>query len=307
MKILITGGTGFVGSELGKLLVESGHEIFVTTRNAKRAELQVVYPAKFIEVDLSQSILSKDLWPQVDVVINLMGENVGAGRWTKDRREKIIRSRETALKNLTEYMPKSVKQFISASAIGYYGSQGDEILTESSPAPDSPDFLAQVCKKWEQQILELEKANPSINFVTLRIGMVLGSFGGALTKMLAIFRKHLGAELGSGNQWMSWIHLADLVAMITFLCGNESVKGIVNAVAPEPVTNAEFTRELTTQLKVFKAPRVPIFVLKIVLGEMSQLILNSQRVSAHKIMQAGFMFRYPTIALALEECLRPHI
>jgi len=198
------------------------------------------------------------------------------------------------VKALSEHPPPVL---ISASAIGYYGSRGDEILTETSKP--GADFLAQVVIGWEREARSAEQFG--VRVVPLRFGAVLGRGGGALKKILLPFRLGLGGRLGSGQQWMSWIHLDDLIALIGFAIDSAQCKGAMNAVAPHPVTNAEFTHDLARALHRPAVFPVPEFALKLLYGEMSQVILGSQRVAPNAALQAGFEFRFPELGRALRQ------
>jgi uncharacterized protein (TIGR01777 family) len=307
MKILITGGTGFIGQKLGQQLALEGHELFVISRSKARAELELSYPATIIEHDLNEKRLLAANWPAVDTVVHLMGENVGSERWTEERKAKILSSRKQATENLMTEMPSAVKTFVAASAIGYYGDTGNELVTEKSqPAPGN-EFLRSVCEQWEasvqSQIDEKKRQGVNLREVILRIGVVLGFQGGALKKMLPIFRSQLGAPLGSGEQWMSWIHLKDLVSMLKQSVLNSKYQGLINAVAPQPVTNRKFTELLCEQLSVLKGPAVPALALKVTLGEMAEMVLSSQKVSSQKVSDLGFQFEFPELEVALSEIL----
>jgi uncharacterized protein (TIGR01777 family) len=272
VRIAITGARGLVGGRLSSMLASEGHTVrAVSTRSSVRPED----------------------FEGCDAVVNLAGEPV-AQRWTPEVRERIRTSRvegTRAVVNALSGNPSAT--LISASAIGYYGSRGDEVLTESS-APGS-DYLAHLAVEWER---EADRFNGRV--VKLRVAMVLGP-GGALKKMLLPFKLGIGGRIGDGSQWMSWIHLDDLVAMIIFLIGNPRSAGPVNASSPNPVTNAQFTRELASALHrpaIFPVPKV---ALKLLFGEMSELVLDSQRVLPAAAIDAGFSFRFPEVGAALRD------
>jgi hypothetical protein len=274
MKVAITGARGLIGARLSSVLASEGHTVrAVSTRSGVRPED----------------------FEGCDAVVNLAGEPV-AQRWTPEIRERIRASRVEGTRALVGALSgNSPATLISASAIGYYGSRGDEVLTESS-APGS-DFLAHLAVDWEREADRFQG-----RVVKLRIAMVLGP-GGALKKMLLPFKLGIGGRIGDGSQWMSWIHLDDLVAMIIFLIGNPRVAGAVNASSPNPVTNAQFTRELAGALHrpaIFPVPKV---ALKLLFGEMSELVLSSQRVLPAAACEAGFSFRFPEIGAALRDVL----
>ena len=233
-----------------------------------------------------------------DAVIHLAGEPV-AQRWTPQVRERIRTSRVEGTRAVVEALRENPpKVLISASAMGYYGSRGDEVLLETSAPGD--DFLARVGMEWERGAFAAERFG--VRVVAPRISMVLGRDGGALAKMLTPFRLGIGGRLGSGEQWVSWIHIADLTEMVAFALEHE-VRGPINAAAPNPVTNAQFTRELARALHrpaIFPAPR---FALKALFGEMAEVVLASQRVAPDAAVRAGFSFRFPDLAAALKDLL----
>jgi len=272
MIIVVTGASGFIGRRLTERLRAEGHTV---------REISLRRPAPVV--------------PICHAVVHLAGEPV-AQRWTRSARDRILKSRvegtKSLVKALSEHPPPVL---ISASAIGYYGSRGDEILTETSKP--GGDFLAQVVIGWEREARSAEQFG--VRGVPLRFGAVLGRGGGALKKILLPFRLGLGGRLGSGQQWMSWIHLDDLIALIGFAIESAQCTGAMNAVAPHPVTNAEFTHDLARALHRPAIFPVPEFALKLLYGEMSQVILGSQRVVPEVALQAGFEFRFPQLGPAL--------
>jgi uncharacterized protein (TIGR01777 family) len=275
MKIAVTGASGFIGRRLVSKLKAAGEEVSVVSlRAAPRAQ----------DFKGCQS------------VIHLAGEPV-AQRWTETARERIRTSRVQVTRSLVEVLRSTRPSIlISASAVGYYGSRGDEVLTETS-AP-AADFLGQVACEWEQ---EAEKAEAfGVRVVRPRIAVVLGRDGGALKKMLPPFRLGVGGRIGNGKQWMSWIHIEDLVAMIEFALKNP-IRGAMNAAAPNPVTNAEFTRELGRAVHRPAIFPVPLFALKLLFGEMAEVVYASQRVVPKAALEAGFQFRFPEISGALRD------
>jgi uncharacterized protein (TIGR01777 family) len=223
-----------------------------------------------------------------------------AQRWNAEVKRRILESREMGTRNLVDAMrrqPPSV--LVSASGIGYYGSRGDDILTEQEPA--GTDFLASVCVAWEREAREAEKFG--VRVVSLRGGTVLGAGGGALQKMLTPFRLGVGGRIGSGRQWMSWIHLDDLCSLILFALDNSAMRGAVNATSPNPVTNADFTTALARVLHRPAIFPVPPLALKLMFGEMSKVLMDSQRAVPQAAAGAGFQFRYPPIGAALSNVL----
>lgn len=300
MKILITGATGLIGKELGKALVEKGHELFVITRHVERARELLPFPCTLIAGDLDQGPLKNQ--PElrtIDAVINLMGETVSK-RWTERRKRNIYESRILGTRHVIESLVNAPRIFISASATGYYGSRGDAILNEES-APGE-DFLSQVCQDWEEELLSFsygENASAT-RVVALRTGMVLSSHGGALESMLPIFNTGLGGSLGNGLQWMSWIHIQDAVGLILHALERSGVQGAMNVCSPNPVINKAFTKALAGVLNKSTGPRVPKLALTLALGEMSIIALSSQRAVPEKALRTGYKFKFPELKPALE-------
>ncbi|MBC7419366.1 MAG: TIGR01777 family protein [Bdellovibrio sp.] len=292
MKILMTGGTGFIGTKLGELFNQAGHQIVIVTRQKKSAQQITPYPAEFIECDLQSTALKKSDFNGVDAIVNLIGETID-GRWTKEKKKKILDSRILSAENLLKNCPLDLKTLVSTSAQGFYGERKDDVVTESSDAGEG--FLAEVCEAWEAPFIQWqEKAKTRL--VILRLGMVLSHRGGALQKLIALFQKNLGAALGSGKQWISFIALNDLCEIYNAALTNPGYQGIINAVTPNPVRNEEFTAKFCKELGVIQLPKVPGFVLKILLGEMAALVLTSTRVQPEKLIKLGFKFKFPTIS-----------
>lgn len=296
MKLLITGGTGFIGRSVCKQLIDNGHHVVVLTRQSSyrsdRPELS------YLSWDASS-------WQHAiascDAIINLAGEPIAAKRWSPRQKLLIRESRIQAVRRIhrtlavLSHRPSVV---INASAVGYYGSRDDQELSEQSEA--GTGFLAKTCQDWEQETQRLEQLN--IRVVRLRIGLVLGSGGGALSKMIPPFRLYLGGPLGSGKQWVSWIHRDDVVGLIDWALANDSVRGSINATAPNPVTMKEFCRQLGATIHRPSWFPVPGFILRVLLGEMSELLLSGQRVIPKAALAGGYSFRYPELLLALQAC-----
>ncbi len=278
MKIVVTGSTGFIGRPLGDWLAGQGHTVVPVTRQVLAGE------------SLEEALTG------AGAVINLAGEPV-AQRWTGDAKRRIRESRVETTRRLVVAMSTVSDRpgvLVSASAIGIYGSRGDEVLTEQS-AP-AFGFLAEVCREWEEQADMAEALG--LRVVKLRIGVVLGRGGGALKQMLPPFKAGVGGRLGSGRQWMSWIHRDDLVRLIGFAL-ETPLRGVVNATSPGPVTNAEFTTALAKAIHRPAVIPVPAFALRLLYGEMSEILLSSQRVLPRAAGGAGFQFRYPEIVPAI--------
>ena len=300
MKVLVTGATGFVGNKVIKALHNHGHQAVVLTRDVQKAEVRLPHSCEVFYWDPSKQIIPKESFSQVNAIIHLAGENIAEGRWTLEKKEQIKDSRvfstRTLMKGLRESKFK-LDVLVSASAVGIYGDRRDEVLMENS-AKDC-GWLANVCYLWEKEVSNAQEMG--IRTVALRIGVVLGHDGGAMKKILPPFRVALGGNLGDGKQWMSWVHLDDLAEMFVNAIENPELKGPYNAVSPHPVTNKVFTETLATVVNRPVFFPVPRFALKLALGEMSTILLNSQCVSSDRIWNTGFKFRYPTLENALTE------
>ena len=298
MNITVTGASGFIGRRLTGLLLDAGHRLHVLSRHAGTGAPAGVRVSAW---DPVAGPPPAESLADADAVIHLAGEPV-AQRWTAGAKERIRASRVLGTRHLVEALaalPRKPAVLISSSAIGYYGDRGDEELTESS-APGT-DFLAGVCRDWEA---EAQRAAPlGIRVVRVRTGIVLAPHGGALAKMLPAFRAFAGGRIGSGRQWMSWIHLDDLAALMAFAL-DHPVEGPVNGTAPNPVTNDAFTRTLAGVLGRPTLLPVPSLALKVLFGEMAGVLLGGQRVLPAAAVAAGFVFEYPGLALALTKALR---
>jgi uncharacterized protein len=296
MKILISGSHGLVGSALTKSLEAQNHEVFRLVRHAPNSQTEVEWSPDRYSIALARI-------EGFDAVVSLAGENIAEGRWTDEKKKRIRESRVKGTKLLGDALANlsaPPRTFICASAIGYYGNRGDEMLTENSERGN--DFLADVCAEWEQATaLAAEKG---IRVVNARFGIILDQEGGALKKMLPPFRMGVGGKLGSGKQWMSWITLDDVIGALNFALTNEALQGPVNYVAPNPVTNTEFTKTLG---KVLSRPTlfpVPAFAIKLLFGEMGEtLLLGSLRVQPARLAEAGYSFKHAELGAALRDIL----
>ena len=298
MKILITGGTGLIGQRLAELLLDHGHEVALLTREPTRSS-----HFRLFGWDPAAGTIDPAALPYADCVVNLAGSNVAEGKWTASRKHEILRSRLDGLELLHRELAQPghhVRTLLSASAIGIYGDRGDELLRENSPAAaPGDDFLADVVLQWEAAARAI--AVPGLRVVLPRIGIVLSPEGGALVPIAKTVRYGAGAPLGSGRQYMSWVHLDDLCRLLSQMVHDELWQGAYNAVSPNPVTNQEFTETLAQVMhKPLVLPKVPAFGLKLAMGEMSEIVLGSQRVSADKVLSQGFQFEYPILRGALE-------
>jgi len=297
VNITITGASGLIGRRLLKNLGAAGHALTVLSRHAGTNVPAGVSVAAW---DPVKGLPPEDSLRNANVVLHLAGEPV-AQRWTADAKRRIRESREAGTRNLVQALSKlsnPPQALVCASAVGYYGSRGDEVLREDS-APDH-SYLAEVCVAWEKEAVAAEAFGMRV--VRVRIGVVLDSRGGALQRMLPPFRMGAGGRLGDGKQWMSWIHLADLAAMFQFAVENP-VRGALNGVAPIPVTNADFTQTLAKTLRRPAIFPVPAFGLKVLFGEMSEILLASQRVLPAAPEAAGFHWSFPELGGALKDLL----
>jgi uncharacterized protein (TIGR01777 family) len=302
MKILVTGSTGLVGRALVSALAKEGHSVCRLVRPGTNANddaggFNVAWnPATG---ELGGAAVGPD------AVVHLSGASIAGGRWTEKRKAELKTSRVDVTRALIEAIGKMNAKpavFVSASAIGYYGNRGDEILSEESTAGDG--FLAEIAKEWEAEALKAEAWRTRM--VLARFGIILAKQGGALPKMVTPFRMGVGGRLGSGKQWMSWIALEDVVVILKRAISDAAMFGAVNVVSPEPVTNAEFTKELARALHRPAIFPVPPFALRLALGpEMADaLLLGSQRVVPKKLEQIGYTFRFSTLSSALSAILQ---
>ena len=297
MKTLVTGGTGFVGRRLLSKLQNPG----VVTRNAARTRASLGESlGKVLEWDLAAR--SRELDEQYDYrsVVNLMGESIAEGRWTEEKKKRIRDSRVLGTRNLVDSLIQSGRLpevFVSASAVGFYGNPGNEVVTEEDEVGEG--FLPDVCQEWENEALRISEHG--VRVVLIRIGIVLGKDGGALEKMLPLFRWGLGGKLGDGQQWMPWIHVEDLVEMIVWAMNTNDVSGPLNGVAPDPVRNIDFTRGLAEAVGRPAFLPAPKFGLRLALGEFAESLFFSQRVVPDKALAKGFEFPFPDLDSALKE------
>jgi uncharacterized protein len=289
MNILVAGGTGFIGRALVHELLDAGHYVRVLSRTPAAAEASFRWRVGACTLD--------KLPLQIDAAVNLTGAPV-AKRWTSAHRKAMRESRVEFTSRLREAVKtRGARVFVSASAVGYYGDRGNEELHESSAAGN--DFLARMAVDWEAAARDGD-----MRVVVARMGLVLHPEGGMLGRVLTPFRLGLGGRLGSGRHWMSWVHRADATALLRWALTNPDAQGEFNVTAPEPVTNADFTRTLAAVLRRPALLRVPRAALKLMFGDMSQAILASQRVIPRRALDAGFEFRFPALRPALESLLR---
>ncbi len=298
MKIVVIGTTGFIGKKLFAALHKEEYDITVVSRDAASAREKLGEHAEFCEWDAKSADdlagILKDAW----AVINLAGESLASGRWSQKRKEEILKSRTNSVKAVVEAINKMDQKpnlFIQASAIGYYGSDFKNEKDETSPL--GKGFLAEVTKVWEEASQGLSK---DVRLVLLRTGIVLGADGGALAEMARPFRFGVGGHIGSGRQWLSWIHIDDEIRAILFFLENKDIQGIYNLTAPEPVTMKTFARELGKTLHRPSWMHVPAFGIKIAMGQMGEeMLLGSQKVLPKRLEDENFNFHFREIRHAL--------
>jgi uncharacterized protein (TIGR01777 family) len=304
MRALVTGATGFIGPYL---LSHFDRPVVMTRRAAGAREALAGRDVVIHECDIGAAAPPLSAFDGIEVVVNLAGESVAGGRWTKKRKARIRESRVNGTRNLVDALARlpqanRPKAFISASAVGYYGSRGEETLTEESAPGD--DFLADVCQAWEREARRAEELG--VRACLMRIGVVLGPNGGALAKMLTPFKLGLGGRLGSGRQWMPWIHVEDCAALFVHAAKNDSINGPVNTLAPGIVRNREFTKELARELHRPAFLPAPYFGLRLLFGEFAKVLFASQKVEPRVAQETGFAFRYPQLPEALHAAIRPN-
>ena len=301
MRILVTGATGFVGKRLVAALVARGDEVVVLSRDAERARRALRGLTGSYGWNPEREVPPAAAFEGVEAVIHLAGESIAASRWSPEQKARIRNSRLNGTRNLVRALAGTgVKTLVSASAIGFYGDRGDESLDEQ--ASPGKDFLAEVCLAWERESLAARELG--IRVVNPRIGVVLGEGGGALEKMLIPFRLGLGGPLGTGRQWMSWIHRDDLVGILLHVLDHPEISGPVNATAPGAVPNSEFTQVLGKVLARPAFMPVPGFGLRLMMGELADaLLLGGQKVLPSRALSSGYAFRHPGLDGALREVL----
>lgn len=301
MVILLSGATGLVGQKLAKRLTEAGHQVVALVRDPARAKSRLPFLSSFYSWDGTE-IIRQEVMASAQAVIHLAGESIAEGRWTKARKKRLWDSRVQSTLNLVQSVNQfgpNVQTFISASAVGFYGDRNDSWVNELSEP--GLGFLAELCQAWESATRNLSH---SVRAVQARTGLVLAREGGFLSKVGPIFRLGLGGKIGSGKQWMSWIHIEDLVSLMVFALENPRLRGPVNAVAPEPMRNCDVTRVLKLiygKPAWFTLPKVAV---KLAFGEMSQLFLESQRVSAQHVIELGFRHKFVDFPSAMQDLAR---
>lgn len=300
--VLITGGTGLVGRALTALLLDKGYKVIILSRKPGESH----HPnLRYAEWDVARKTMDATALQEADHIVHLAGANVGDGRWTNKRKQEIIDSRVESADLLYEQLrqhPNKVKKVISASATGYYGPYTDHTFREEDPPAD--DYLGKVCVAWEKSVLQMEELGKKV--ILLRTGIALSLEGGALKEFYKPLRLGFATIMGNGQQYISWIHLHDLVRLYFSAIVNDRMNGAYNAVAPNPVTNEALVLALARAAKgkSFIPMHVPAFALKLALGEMSEEVLKSVRASADKIRETGFLFSYPEVNGAMEQIIK---
>jgi uncharacterized protein (TIGR01777 family) len=301
MKILVSGSTGLVGMALVSALVRDGHTVCRLVRPESMVSMETKDGFNVAWNPATGELGGAGVGP--DAVVNLAGASIGDGRWTGERKAVLRSSRIESLRSLVNALGKMnvrPRVLVSASAIGIYGNRGDELLTEESKA--GGNFLAELTREWEAEALKAEALG--IRVVVARFGIILARHGGALAKIMLPFKIGAGGKLGSGQQWMSWVMLDDVVGILRFAIENASLRGAVNVVAPQPVRNEEFTKVLAKALHRPALFPAPAFALRLALGEMADaLLLSSQRVVPSRLQQLGFRFEHTELPTALAAVL----
>ena len=299
MNILITGGSGFIGTHLSAVLLDGGHRVTaVGTRPGQDLIDHDHY--RYISADTTRKGHWQQALEDMDAAVNLAGRSI-FGRWTKSYKALIYNSRILTTRHLVDALPshKDVS-LVSASGVGYYGNRGDDILTENDA--NGNDFLARVCRDWEKEAFQAEKKGARV--VSSRFGVVLGKNGGAMEKMVSAFRFYVGGSMGGGMQWFPWIHLEDLISAIIFVLEDSGVDGPFNFCSPQPVRNDDLAKTLGRILNRPSFMPAPAFMMKLVLGEFAETLLGSQRAMPEKLLSRGFKFRYADIGDAIENIVK---
>jgi hypothetical protein len=299
MKFFIMGGTGLVGKQLSSQLLREGHEVLILTRQGSEAKVDKN------AVPVTGSGLEPGKWQEkaaeCDTIINLLGKNIFC-RWTEKAKKQILETRTKSTRMAVQALSgkEDPGTLICANAVGYYGHRGEEDIDESTPAGE--DFLARVCVKWQEEALKAETLGHRV--VISRFAAILAKEGGALDKMLPAFKLGLGGKIGSGKQWFPWVHIEDTVRALSFLARTPEASGIFNVCAPEQITNAGFTKALAAALGRPAFIPLPAFMLRLIFGEMSIMLLNSQKCLPRRLSEMGFSFHYPQISRALSALVK---
>ncbi len=300
-KILIAGATGFIGQQMISSLLEKGYFVNALSRKPRRSSKPQLH---YFQWDTDTGFIDKIAFEEVDVIINLTGANIGEQRWSNRRKKEIVDSRITSINLLYNFVKHNniqIKTFISSSAVGYYGTvTSDNIFTEESAA--GKDFLAEVCQSWEQAAMQFQ--NLGIRTVILRKGVIIGIDGGMLQKLSPLARLGINVSLGSGKQFLPWMDVRDVIRLYDFILANNEISGIYNAVSSEHITMNEFSRILLQSFgKKSWLPNTPAFIIKMIFGEMSVMLLEGSKVSNEKLLSTGFTFELDTLKKSLESSM----
>jgi uncharacterized protein len=304
MRILMTGATGLIGRELGKALAARGDTLVCLVRDTQGARRRLPFPAKCFEWDHQRAVPAEALL-EVDAIVHLAGEPVAEKRWTNERKRLILDTRVLGTRRLVQAVLRhgaDVKSFVHGSAIGFYGDRGEATLTAASAK--GTGFLADVVEAWEAELHPLTEGRPHVRVAIVRTGIVLARHGGALAKMLPMFRESAAGRLASGKQWMSWIHIDDIVGLFLHAVDSQ-VAGVLEGVAPQPVTNRDFTKSLCQSLQVFENAPAPAVAIKALFGEMGGIVLESARIEPSRALASGYRFRFESIDRAFDDLLTP--
>jgi uncharacterized protein (TIGR01777 family) len=307
-RILVTGATGFIGRSLSLELARAGYEVIVLSRGTGFQPVNPrpgwPYHVKVVEWDAATATGWSDLVDGATAIVNLAGDNIGAGRWTASKKRRILESRLNAGKAVTEAVriaEHKPPMLIQASGVGYYGDRGDEMLDEDSS--NGSGFLADIARQWEQSVREVESLG--VRLATIRLGVVIGPNGGVMSRLIPPFRFFLGGHPGSGRQWLPWVHIDDVVGAVRFLMDHTDCEGPYNVTVPEPTVSKDFYNQLGKAMRRPAVFPMPAFALKLALGEMAtELLLSSTRVVPKKLTEAGFEFKFPDPTAAFSDILK---
>lgn len=302
-KIVITGASGLIGTNLCKVLISRGDEVFIFTRNFNKTKNDIPNASNYVEWDYRKPSEWSKYLNNKDAVIHLAGSNISGKRWTEDYKKIVLKSRQLSTKNLVDaigFLNEKPSVFICASGVNFYGDSGDILLNEQRESGN--DFLAKVCKAWEDEAANIEKTG--VRRISVRTGVVLSAKEGALKKMLIPFKFFVGGPLGNGGQWFPWLHIDDIVNIYLFCLDNESLNGPVNACSPNLVTMNEFAKSIG---KVMNRPsffRVPEFALYLAVGEVTKSITASLKVIPQKLLEYGYRFKFEKLEEALRDLIK---
>jgi hypothetical protein len=300
MKIMVTGATGFIGTHLCRFLLACNHDVIGLGRSPGKSRIDHGR-FRFVEADPTRPGEWQKSLSGIDAVVNLAGRSI-FGRWTGAIKSEIRESRILTTRNTVKGLPSGSRTtLISASGVGFYGNRGDEVLTEDSPA--GQDFLAGLSVDWEREALAASKKGARV--VVMRLGVVLGKGGGAMAQMIPAFKRFVGGPIGDGRQWFPWIHLDDLSAAVQFMLENPGIRGPVNLCSPNPVRNRDLAAAIGKALNRPALMPAPAFMIRMVFGEFSEVLLGSQRAVPRKLLQQGFSYTHPEIAGAVRAVVQP--